>query len=214
MRDRQEKIYPRMNNPLACVMFGGWGAMILCMGIWGMSDGLTTWSLPFWRMEFGPGLFIAMFLLLWYGILLALVRRLILGLEWIKISQEEVRLYFGPFLIRRLYFSEIRTVVRTGGDMSECPETPLRSAGPKKKKRDIVFCTADAEELRMRSRSAKSRRKADRQQLRMRDVKKATNQEVKRYFERRMLITPFWMEWSTAAEETLMERLTTTVFIL
>lgn len=211
---RQRKTYPRMNNPLGCIMIGGWAMMMFCVAVWGMSDGLTTWKLPFWRMDLGAGIFIAVFLLIWYGLVLFAVRLLFLGLEQVRIDREEVQLCLGPIVLRRLHFSEILTVVRTGGDMSEWPVTPLRTAYPQKKKRNLVFCTENADEVRERSRRLKNRRKANLQQIRMQDQKKATNQEVKRHFERRMLITPFWMEWSSDAENTLRERLTTTVFIL
>lgn len=211
---RQKKTYPRMNEPLQCILAGGWAAALLCLGVWGLTDGFTTWRLPFWKMELGWGIFIALFLAVWFTIPLFIARLLILGLQQVRIDQEEVQLCIGPFVLRRLHFSQIRTVVRTGGDMSEWPMTPLRTTYPKKKKRNLVFCTEDAEEIRKRSRSAKVKRKADWQRLRMEDQKNASNEEVKRYFERRMLFVPFWMEWSTDAEETLRKRLTTTVFIL
>lgn len=197
-----------------CILFGGWACFMLGLGVWGISDGFTTWKLPFWNMPFGIGLFIAVFQLVWFGGVLAGCRLLILGMEFIVMDQEEIKFCVGPVVLRRLHFSEIKTVVRTGGDMSEWPQTPLRSTYPKKKTRNLVFSMETADELRMRSRNWHNKRKAKKQQVRMMDQKSATNEEVKRYFERRMLFTPYWMEWCTDAEATLRANMTTTTFIL
>lgn len=215
MTDRKDrKIYPKMNHPLACLVLGGWACFLLGAALWGMSDGFTKWLLPFWKLSVREGLFVAAVLVAWFGMALLFCRLLILGLEFVVIDREEVKFCLGPIVLRRLHFSEVSTVIRTGGDLSEWPQTPLRSIYPKKKSRNLVFSTKTEEELRTASRTQTSKRKANKQQVRMQDPKMATNQEVKRYFERRMLITPFWMEWSTDAEVTLLSRMTTTVFIL
>lgn len=215
MTDRKErKIYPRMNNPFVCLAFGGWACFLLGAALWGMSDGFTKWLLPFWKMSVRDGVVIAAVLVVWFGIVLSFCRLLILGLEFVVIDREEVKFCLGPIVLRRLHFSEVCTVIRTGGDMSQWQQTPLRRYYPQKKSRNLVFSTKTEEEIRYLSKKRADKRRTDRQQIRMQDQKLATNQEVKRYFERRMLITPFWMEWSTDAEVTLLSRMTTTVFIL
>ena len=211
---RPNKRFPRTNSPLVNVVAGGIGLGMVCIGIWGMSDGLTTWRLPFWKMEFPYGLIVGAFLLVWYSIPLSIGRNFLPGLETIHITQEEIRCQLGPIVLWRLSFTDIHTVIRTGSPVSKGPAPPPYVLRTKKKFRHIIFSTRAAEELREECRDWKAKRRARNSQFRMGHRKLTSDQQVKRWFERRLLLTRFRMEWTEEAEEILRQRLTTTTFIL
>lgn len=179
-----------------------------------LTDGFTAWKLPVWEMKPALGIFVTVFVTLWFSFVLCFASLLFLALERVHIVDEEVQIRIGPIVLRRLLFMDIKTVIRTGGDLSLASQSPLAIPSQMKKQRRLVLSTVPAEDLREMSRSFWVKQKIRKHNLRMKDGTKVPNQAVKRYIERRLLFQRFWLEWTPEAEETLRKHLTTSVFIL
>lgn len=216
MPDTQlDKKFPRTNIPEEGFLAGGMGLGIMCMGIWGITDGLTKWRLPFNQTNIWGSIVGLLFEIVWFGFLwFVFGRRFFPSLQTIHISGEEVRCQLGPIVLWRLPFSEIHTVIRTGSPVADSHAPPKYVRYTEKRFRHLVFSTVGPGELRHRCRSleAKNRDRAGR--FRMEHRMQATNEEIKRWHERRLLFLRRRMEWTEEAESALRKQLTTTTFIL
>ena len=213
---RTRKSFPRLPEyglPFF-VLFGSVASFMLVGVVHSLTDGFTTWKLPVWEMKPALGIFVTVFVTLWFSFVLCFASLLFLALERVHIVDEEVQIRIGPIVLRRLLFMDIKTVIRTGGDLSLAPQSPLAIPSQMKKQRRLVLSTVPAEDLREMSRSFWVKQKIRKHNLRTKDGTKVPNQAVKRYIERRLLFQRFWLEWTPDAEETLRKHLTTSVFIL
>lgn len=194
--------------PAIMVVFGAWGMMILCMALWGISDGFTTWRLPFWKMDFGPGLFVLVFLMLWFGVIFHVVWYALLPLHRVKITSDEVRICLGPVTLHRLSLMDVKTVVQTGENKRFLQPLPLayfrsRPVYGGRKASRLVLMTVSSEELRERAR--------DRKTVEMSTV---PDRRVREYTAKAFFHNRFWLEWSAEAEKELRKYLPFSGFIL
>lgn len=214
------KTFPRVSDPLILILFGGWGLFIAGSAIWGISDGFTDWKLPFWRMDLWGGLFIAVFMLFWFGFIGVIVWFALRPLQQVRVAPEEVSIWFGPICLQRLIVAEIKTVVATGQKTAYCGNTlrerimPIVSASSTEKRGKLILSTISAEELREQSRSLPDKQRLRLQALHMGDELRVSDRTVKHYIQKNHLLNRFWVEWTPQAEEILRKQLTTTVFIL
>lgn len=211
---KQKVSFFRTQHPFIMLIPGLWALGFAFMGAYGMSDGFTTWNVPFWEYELGLGLFVAVFLLIWYSFPLSIFWISMTGLQQVCIVGDEVRFCFGPLVLRRLPFSEIKTVIRTGDDGPPPSYSIFTTKSNHRKPWRLVLSTIPAEELRLQSRSFREKRKTKNQTLRMADHAAASNRTVQDYIARRFFLNRLWLEWSPEAEEALRKHLTTTIFIL
>jgi hypothetical protein len=211
---KQKISFFRARYPFITLIPGLWALGFAFMGAYGMSDGFTTWHLPFWKYELGPGLFIAVFLLVWFSIPLSIFWMAMTSIQQVRIEADEVLFCLGPLVLRRLPFSEIKTVIRTGDDGPPPSYSIFTTRSNYRKPWRLVLSTIPAEELRLQSRSFREKRKMKNQTLRMADHATASNRTVRDYIAKRFSLNRLWLEWSPEAEEALREHLTTTIFIL
>lgn len=195
----------RVYDPPFTLVFAAWGMMMICMAIWGISDGFTTWKLPVWEMELGPGIFVTLFMGFWFGFILFLVSLCLRPLHRVKISPEEIRICLGPIVLRRISTLDILTVVRTGElpplvRLASYRYAPKYAHIPKAWR--LVLSTVPTEQLRENARNAATR-----------DMHTVPNSRVCKYMERAFFQNRFWLEWSKEAEAALRKALPSAVFI-
>lgn len=195
----------RTFDPPYIALFGGWGLMIMCMAVWGISDGFTTWKLPVWKMELGPAIFVTVFMSFWFGFLLFIVWMTLTPLHRVKISGEDIRICLGPFTLRRLSAMDVLTVVRTG-EMAPLVRNVTYMHAPKGTRIPsawrLVLSTIPAEQLREKARNAATRY-----------VHTVPNHRVCKYMEKAFFRNRFWLEWSQEAEDALRKALPGAEFI-
>lgn len=207
---RTDKKFPRYWTGGSRALLGGWICTIVLLAVaqsW--TDGFTRWDPP--TMVNGSLVMECIVLALVVGTLFFVV---LPDLETIHITQEEVRCQLGPVVVWRLPFTDIRTVIRTGSPVTDIHAPPKYILYTEKKFRYLIFSMVEAEELRLRCRSMETKKRDKKGQFRMKHGKRATDQEVKYWHERRRLLLRFRMEWTEEAESTLRQRMTTTTFIL
>ena len=206
---RTDKKFRRSWRDEHLLIGGGCSAMFLIMVAVSWTDSFTRWDPP--SMVNGS---LVMECILIGAVAAYLMFFALPVVETIHITQEEVLCRLGPIVLWRLPFSEIRTVIRTGSPVSDSSAPPKYILYTEKKFRHLVFSTVEAEELRLRCRDLETKNRDRKGRFRMESRKLATNEEVKRYFKRRLFLLHHRMEWSEAAEAALRQRLTTTIFIL
>lgn len=206
---RTDKKFRRFWREEHLLIGGGWSVLSLLMVAESWTDGFTRWDPP--SMVNGS---LVMECILIGAAVAILIFVALPVLETIHITQEEVLCRLGPIVLWRLPFSEIRTVIRTGSPVSDSSAPPKYIPYTEKKFRHLVFSTVEAEELRLRCRGLETKNRDRKGRFRMESRKLATNEEVKRYFKRRLFLLRHRMEWSEDAENALRQRLTTTTFIL
>lgn len=205
----RDKKFPRYWDKSRILIPGAWAAMILYATASSWTDGFTRWDPP--SMVNGS---LVMECILIGAAVAILIFVALPVVETIHITQEEVLCRLGPIVLWRLPFSDIRTVIRTGSPVSDSSAPPKYILYTEKKFRHLVFSTVEAEELRLRCRDLETKNRDRKGRFRMESRKLATNEEVKRYFKRRLFLLRHRMEWSEDAENALRQRLTTAKFIL
>lgn len=205
----QDQKFPRSWSQERLMVCGGWSALLLYLVAESWTDGFTRWDPP----TMVNGSLVMECILI--GVAVAMLIFLALPVvETIHITREEVQCRLGPIVLWRLPFTEIRTVIRTGSPVSDIHAPPKYILFTEKRFRHLVFSTVGAEELRLRCRTREARNRDRKGQFRMEHRKQATDQEVKRWHERRLVFFRHRMEWTEEAENILRQRLTTGKFIL
>lgn len=205
----QGQKFRRYWNEGQLMVCGGWSALVLFLVAESWTDGFTRWDPP--TMVNGSLVMECLLLLL---AAVVLIFAALPAVETIHVTREEVRCQLGSIVLWRLPFPEIHTVIRTGSPVSDAPAPPKYILVTQKRFRHLVFSTVETEELRRRCRTRKDKSRDRKGQFRMEHRKQATDQEVKRWHERRLLFFRHRMEWSEEAEAALRQRLTTAKFIL
>lgn len=199
----------RYRAPAVAGLMGFFGIVFIFTALHGMTDGFVKWPFRVWEMEPGPAIFITVFLLAWYGFALFWTWLAFRPLQTVRITGGEVQFCLGPLVFRRIPVTEIRTVIRTnvgnGWDRRE-PHGPPPSR--------LILSRVPVEELRERSMDLQTRRKRNRQDLRLGDHARVPDETVKAWVGSTFRENRLFLEWTPEAELLLRENLTTAVFLL
>ncbi len=104
----------RVRGQWPTLLFAVPGIVMLYMGAYAMSGGFTGWKIRFWEDELPIALFLGAFLAVWYGIILRTVWYSLQPLQRVVITDEVIRIQFGPICLKKLPLMEVKTVISTG----------------------------------------------------------------------------------------------------
>jgi len=210
-------VFRREYTPLF-MLFPVFGGLIVVFGgIYGMSDGFTTWRLPVWEMDFFPGLLITVFLLVWFGIGGGVIWSSLRCLHTVHITADEIMIRLGPLVLHKMPLSEVRSVVRIKEPAATYGESPLligwdkwrasqRPASPR-----LVLLSIPAEELLEQAAGSDTQGEVP---LGLRTDAYESGKRIKKHVEKTPKLRRFWIGHTSRAEEALREYLSTAVFIL
>ncbi len=191
------KVFRRVNNPILHILLTGWSGFLFFGALQGITDDFTELPLVGWG-DSPVGIFGIFFVIFWFIFVGCFVWAGVSGLLSVHISRSGVALKLWFIPIRELDAAEVKTVVKVfQRDTSR-----------------LVLLTDTAEELREKSRSFADKRKLRRQDLRMKDHTRVSDDVVKRYVDRSLHKNRFWMDWTPGLEQELRKNLTTTIFIV
>lgn len=186
---RRFRIHP------AAALMALWGIGIVFMAIYGISGGFTTWYLPVWEMEWYTAIFVTVFMSVWFGFAFFWTWMALRPLQTVRLDGNEVKICFGPLVLRRMGYTEIRTVVLTAERFR------LSRGQYRSDPRRLILSDKTVEELL--EKAGVSGNSCKNQELYIRNYLRYHWKEKR-----------FFLEWTEEVEGILREKLTTSVFIV